>query len=220
MSMTALLVHGEASDYDELRRRLESGGLTVAEADTGVRALAHVEVDRPALVIVDDELPDMSGVELCRQISTMCSSPVLLIGQACERHELAARVDRLLASSQGAQAGAVRDGRLLVLGDLRLDLRTNRVTVADRNVDLPPTQVNLLRSLMGRSPQVISPEALARRVWPRGDHDHSALADVIMGLRVALEEDPSNPRRIIYVPDYGYRLDPVPASSVRTVSRN
>lgn len=241
MPMTALLVHGPAEDFAELRRRLEAWGLCVSEADSGIRALALAELDSPELVIVEDPLPDMSGPELCRRIGKLCGAPTLLVGADDAREtsgpgraarnrsprtprcdDVAARAAGLIAAKDAdAAPDAVRRGRMLVLGDLTLDLQTNRATVGVREMKLAPTQVNLLRVLMERSPRVTSPEALIERVWPRGGHDQSALADVIMTLRVALEDEPADPRRLVYIPDYGYRLERVaPASGPRTVSHN
>jgi len=231
MSMTALFVHGETGEHVELRRRLEDRGLRVAEVDTGLGALALAELDRPALVIVESALPDMSGLEVCRRIAQMSDTLTLLIdgdherrrgdhggvptaslAAPCSNEDVAARAARLLATPHlhmSTQAGAVRTGRLLELGDVAVDLQTNRVTVAGRQKKLLPTQIRLLRALVERSPRVTSPAALARQLWPRGGCDLSTLADVIMELRRCLEDEPDEPTRLVYVPDYGYRLNPV-----------
>jgi len=231
MSVTALFVHGETGEHVGLRRRLEDRGLLVAEVDTGLRALALAELDQPALVIVESALPDMSGFEVCRRIAQMSGTPTLLIGEdaewgsnqqgggptaslsaPCSSEDVAARAERLLATPQmyaPEEAIAVRTGRLLELGDVTVDLQTNRVTVASRQMKLLPTQVNLLRALVERSPRVTSPAALAKRIWPRGGWDFSSLADVIMELRLCLEDEPDEPTRLVYVADYGYRINPV-----------
>lgn len=238
MSMTALLVHSETASYQELRARLEAGGVDVAEADSGIKALALAELNRPGLVIVEDALPDMSGLDLCRRIAQMYNAETLLIGDddgarrelgptrcvtaPLRPDQIARRVARLL-SPRSASAGpaTIQQGRMFVLGDISLDIRTNTVKVGGRLLDLPPTQVNLLRVLMERSPRVISPAALAHHLWPRSDRDASMLADVIMKLRLALEDEPTAPRRVIHVPDYGYRLDAVRSDpSAQGVSLN
>jgi DNA-binding response OmpR family regulator len=241
MSKKALLVHRDGQEYRELRRQLEEGGLSVAEAGTGIQALALAEIDNPGLVIVQHPLPDMSGLELCRRIQSICSTPTLLLGapddetmRACQNagptdqvnspysgEEIAARARQLLKVASDTTDDALRAGRILEVGDVTLDLQTNQVTVAGRGLALPPTQVNLLRVLVERAPRVTSPEALTEKLWPRGYQDHSVLADVVMNLRIAVEDDPANPTRIVYVADYGYKLVPVtPERAPRTLSRN
>jgi len=137
--------------------------------------------------------------------------------------ELVVRSERLLkarleapapirqAAAEPAPAGPVPAGRRRVLevGDLTIDLRTHEVTVGGRRVHPPPTQVNVLRILTEHARRVVSPAALLARAWPSGTADYSELAEAIMGLRSAIEEDPVHPERIVYVPGYGYKLMPI-----------
>ncbi len=232
MQRTVLLVTGDDELSRQLGTRLTGEGMTVAEVNSGIRALALAQVHEPDLVITDLGLPDMTGLELCDKLRTACSAPTLLLGVMLpEERELAelqesvsdyvakpfeptqvvVRALRLLGAPRFAaeEAGAVQRGRLLSFGDLTLDLSTHRVTVAGREVRLRPTEVKLLRTLIEYSPRVVSPDACVERVWPNGSGDLATLGDTVMSLRAALEDDPLHPRRIRHVADYGYRLDVV-----------
>ncbi len=232
MKATVLLVEGDPDLCCALRARLEEEEVAVTEADSGIRALALSELHRPDLAIVDLALPDMSGIEFCDKMHRVCDAPTLLLGvmlpeeremaglrpsisdyvpKPFDNTEVVVRALRLLRGSRPRNEGgkAVQQGRLLTLGDICLDLRTHRVSVGRREIKLRPTEVKLLRTLMERSPRVVSPEALVQQLWPEGAQDYAALGDAILALRDALEDDPLQPRRIKHVPEYGYKLEAV-----------
>ncbi|MGD9498749.1 MAG: response regulator transcription factor [Armatimonadota bacterium] len=234
--MNSTVVVAEADDdlRDHLQRELEAEGLCVVCARTGGELLRLAELNSPDLILLAVTLPDASGFEIAQRLRFITDAPVLLMGVVSPLEEqlpdaggnvadyvtrpfrvteVVVRSLRLLRSRparERARAAAGRDQRrALSLGDLSLDLQRHRLTVRGREIPLPPSQATLLRVLIEHAPRVVSPELLVARSQPWLEGDYGELGDAIMGLRAAIEEDPLQPRRILHVPGYGYRIVPV-----------
>ncbi|SEK70672.1 two-component system, OmpR family, phosphate regulon response regulator PhoB [Roseovarius nanhaiticus] len=205
---TVLLVEDEPAQREVLAYNLEAAGLNVIRAGDGEEALLFVAEGAPDLILLDWMLPNVSGIEVCRQIKSRPDTravPIIMLSARTEEvdmvrgldtgaddymtkpyslAELMARVQAQLRRSRPAAAGAQ-----LEFEDIVLDGETHRVTRGGAEVKLGPTEFRLLATLMERPGRVLSREQLLDRVWGRDIHVDSRTVDVHVGrLRKALAQ--------------------------------
>ncbi|WP_281967289.1 phosphate regulon transcriptional regulator PhoB [Roseovarius nanhaiticus] len=205
---TVLLVEDEPAQREVLAYNLEAAGLNVIRAGDGEEALLLVAEGAPDLILLDWMLPNVSGIEVCRQIKSRSDTrgvPIIMLSARTEEvdmvrgldtgaddymtkpyslAELMARVQAQLRRSRPAAAGAQ-----LEFEDIVLDGETHRVTRGGADIKLGPTEFRLLATLMERPGRVLSREQLLDRVWGRDIHVDSRTVDVHVGrLRKALAQ--------------------------------
>lgn len=179
-----LVVDDEESVRAMLTMAMEFLGFEVATAATGRQALEAVGRTRPDLVMLDVNLPDLDGFDVCRTLRTRgLTLPVLFltgrsdvddrvrgldlggddfVTKPFELREVAARVRALLRRSGGA--GPAERGRLRA-GDVQLDPDSHEVWTAGRQVGLTSTEFALLRYLMENAGRVLTRAQIQDRVW-------------------------------------------------------
>ncbi len=210
-----------------VRSLLESDGYQVVVATTGEGALESMELAHPDLVLLDILLPgQIDGFEVCRRIRASSRIPVIMltakareadrvrgldlgaddyITKPFSSKEFLARVRAVLrrSSFQEERAG----DEVVQVGVLSIDLGRRRVAAAGREVELTPTEYNLLAELARNAGKVMLHEELLARVWGpdyRGETEY--LRAYIRYLRRKLEDDPAHPRYILSRPGIGYYL--------------
>jgi two-component system phosphate regulon response regulator PhoB len=206
MPAKVLVVEDEEPISQLLSYNLGKEGFAVTVAPDGDEALIALDEDRPDLVLLDWMLPDVSGIELCRQIRTRASTreiPVIMLTARGEEEdrvrgldvgaddyvtkpfsmsELVARIRAVLRRSAPALAGDVA-----TFADLVLDRQQCRVRRGKREVHLGPTEFRLLDALIQRPGRVYSREQLLDRVWGQDVYVEVRTVDVHIGrLRKAL----------------------------------
>ena len=230
---TVLVVDDEPAILRALGAGLEARGFRVLTAPTGQAAIDVVALEAPDVVVLDLNLPDLDGVEVCRRVREWSDVPIVVLSAEGSEHrkvlaldegaddyvtkpfsmaELLARVRVALRHrSQGAAAPPV-DAAVLVVGDLRLDLARHEVTVGGRAVDLTPKEFAFL-ALLARWPgRVLTHRAILQEVWgPEYGSETQYLRVYASQIRKKLVEDPDRPR-LVTEPGVGYRLlDPADA---------
>jgi two-component system KDP operon response regulator KdpE len=176
----------------------------------------------PDAVILDLVLPDGTGIDVCRELRTWTSAPVILLSAVGEEREKVAAldagaddyvtkpvgIDELLARLRAVLRRTVPAGEPVIeLGDLVVDLERRAVTVAGKPVHLTPHQFELLRVLAVNRGRLLTHRALLREVWGPGYGDASNLLHVnVSQLRRKIEDDRSRPRYLLTEPGAGYRL--------------
>jgi two-component system KDP operon response regulator KdpE len=222
-SLRVLVVDDEPAIRRFLRTALAAHAYSVYEAATGQEALAAVAAHRPDLVILDLGLPDIEGIEVTRLLRSWLQVPIIILSVREQEADKIAALDagaddyvtkpfgtgELLARMRGAlrRAAPSLAEPVFVSGELRVDLAHRLVTVADREVQLTPTEYDLLRVLVTNAGKVLTHRQLLRQVWGVGYEQESHLLRVNMSnLRRKLEPDPARPRFIITEPGVGYRL--------------
>ena len=203
---SVLLVEDEPSQREVLAYNLEAEGYRVIPAANGEEALMLVREESPDLVLLDWMLPNVSGIEVCRQLKGSPgtrSLPILMLSARSEEVdrvrgletgaddyvvkpysivELMARTRALLRRTRPAAVGAT-----LEYEDLKLDAETHRVTRGGKMLKLGPTEFRLLSTLMEKPGRVWSREQLLDRVWGRDIYVDTRTVDVHIGrLRKAL----------------------------------
>lgn len=203
---TVLVVEDEAAQREVLTYNLEAEGFRVARAENGEEALVLIDEENPDIIVLDWMLPNVSGIEVCRQIKTRPDTrnvPIIMLSARSEEVdrvrgletgaddyvvkpysviELMARVRAQLRRARPAAAGL-----RLEYEDIVLDSETHRVTRDAKELKLGPTEFRLLTTFMEKPGRVWSREQLLDRVWGRDIYVDTRTVDVHIGrLRKAL----------------------------------
>jgi two-component system KDP operon response regulator KdpE len=217
-----LVVDDEPQILRALRTSLRGAGYEVDAADTAAAALTQAAVQPPDAVILDVVLPDGSGIDLCRELRTWSTAPVLMLSVVGDEQEKVAALDagaddyvtkpfgieELLARLRAAlRRGQPLVGTVVELDGLRIDLAKQSVAVDGERVPLTPLEFRLLRALAREPGKLMTHASLLREVWGKAYDDESHYLHVyISQLRRKLEHDPARPRWILTEPGAGYRL--------------
>ena len=230
MSASVLVVDDEESFVDALRVGLRNEGFTVHVASDGVEALDVFDDVRPDLVLLDVMLPRLSGLDVCRELRSRSSVPILMVtardgeldavvglelgadDYITKPYALRELVARMRAALRRAQASPALDELLsrttLAVGDVSLDPERHEVVVRGEEIHLPLKEFELLEVLMSHAGRVVTRDSLIDQVWgPDYVGDTKTLDVHIKRLRARLEEDPSQPTRIATVRGVGYRFE-------------
>lgn len=215
---TVLIVEDEPAQREVLAYNLQAEGFRVSCAENGEEALLLVAEEAPDLIVLDWMLPNVSGIEVCRQLKMRAETravPVIMLSARSEEVdkvrgletgaddyvikpysivELMARVRAQLRRTRPSTVG----GRL-EYEDIVLDSETHRVTRGDNPLKLGPTEFRLLSTFMEKPGRVWSREQLLDRVWGRDIYVDTRTVDVHIGrLRKALTRDGgSDPLRTV-----------------------
>jgi two-component system response regulator RegX3 len=223
-----LVVDDEASYRDALSVALTAEGFLVDTAADGVEALEKFERSRPAVILLDVMLPRVSGIDVCRQIRSTSRVPIIMVtakgseidavvglevgaddyvAKPFRLRELVARVRAALR--RGNQPDTVLEREDFVeVGDVLVDVSRHEVTVRGELVALPLKEFELLELLMLNAGRVLTRDVLIDRIWgPNYFGDTKTLDVHIKRLRAKVEDDPSNPTRIVTVRGVGYRYE-------------
>ncbi|MFC8229152.1 response regulator transcription factor [Streptomyces sp. NPDC057287] len=179
---TVLVVQNDPADTELLMRGLQRHGHAVTSAETGVAALrAYGEAD---LVLLDLELPDLDGIEVCRAIRRFDDTPVIALtarGSELDRvlglqagaddymvkpygfPELMARMDAVMRRVRPRLPR--QEGHVVAHGELLVDRESRRVTVAGRRVEVTGKEFDLLHLLASNPGDVISRSRIMQDVW-------------------------------------------------------
>jgi two-component system KDP operon response regulator KdpE len=222
VGLRVLVVDDEIAIQRFLRVALNGQGFVVSEAATGQDALQTLTLERPDLVILDLGLPDMDGVEVTRRLREWSQVPVIILSVREQE------IDKIAALDAGADDYLTKPfgvGELLArirtvlrrqtvgttepvftLGGLKVDLANRLVTVDGQEVQLTPTEYDILRALVIPAGKVLTNRQLLRQVWGEGYNDLHILRVNISNLRHKIEPDPSRPTYIHTESGVGYRL--------------
>ena len=217
---TILVVDDEPIVREVVVSYLRREGYRTLEAGDGELAKTLVETKRPDLVVLDLMLPGTDGLSVCRWIRAHGSLPIIMLtarGEEADRivglelgaddyvtkpfspRELVARVRAVLRRADPPPP----DAGSLEVGDLAIDLRTRRVTLAGAELELRTLEFELLAELARNAGQVVTRDRLFDRVWGGPFAGGTRTVDVhVAQLRKKL----GRPELIRTVRGYGYRL--------------
>lgn len=221
-----LVVEDDRAIAELLKHHFTKEGFTVTTTPSGEEALVLVEEIRPALVILDWMIDDISGIEVCRQLrrrSDNANMPILMLTARGEEEdrirgletgaddfvtkpfspkELVARAKAVLRRSNPNLVA-----EKLSYGGLEMDTSAHRVRHNETRIELGPTEYRLLRHFMQHPEKVFSRQQLLDRVWPHNEDIEMRTVDVhIRRLRHALENGGAGDI-IRTVRSEGYSLD-------------
>ena len=226
---TILVVDDEPQIRRVVRNALDEMAERIVEASTGAEALDLAASGEPTLVVLDLTLPDMDGLDLCRDLRAFSKAPLLVLSarqsdrdkvalldagaddylvKPFSTAELQARVRALLRRSiRGRDDGTER----VVIGDLEINLAHRTVRRRGAEIHLTPTEWGLLRAFLTHRGRTLTHQQLFRAVWGQVAGDAQQYLRVYVGqLRRKLEEDPVRPTLIRTEPAVGYRFELAP----------
>lgn len=218
-----LIVDDENAIRRFLRTALEAHAYEVHEAATGEDAIVQAINVQPDLIILDLGLPGLGGLEVTRRVREWTTTPILILSvQNQDADKIAAldagaddyltkpfSVGELTARMRVAMRHARRDEPEPVFrtGELCVDLAARMVTCRGQEVQLTPTEYDLLKMLVHNAGRVLTHQQLLREVRGVGYQTETHLLRVhVSNLRQKIELDPASPTYILTEPGVGYRL--------------
>jgi DNA-binding response OmpR family regulator len=235
MPETILVVEDEPALRDTLSYNLKKDGFNVEAVGDGRTALESARQLRPDLIVLDLMLPEIDGFEVCRILRREMNTPILMLTARDDEidrvvglevgaddyltkpfsmRELMARVkaqlrrSRLLREELGKATEPQFTQEKLVFGDLVINLTRREVILRGEPLPLKPQEYELLLFFAEHKGQMLSREFVLERVWGWDFIGDSRTVDVhVRWLRQKIEEDASDPKRIVTVRGGGYRFE-------------
>ncbi|MDO9585054.1 MAG: response regulator [Syntrophales bacterium] len=229
ISKTILVVDDEKDIVELVAFNLAREGYQIAKAYDGHQALQYIRENQPDLVILDLMLPGISGFEICRLIRKKPETeglPIIMLTAKADSvdkimgleigaddyltkpfnvRELLARVRAVLRRWE--IRAEPEDMDKVSFRGLAIDFRTYEVTVEGKKVDLGPTELKLLRFFIMHPGRVYTRDQLLDHVWGNESFVEPRTVDVhVSRLRAEIEKDKDNPRYILTVRGFGYKL--------------
>jgi two-component system KDP operon response regulator KdpE len=219
-------------DEPQIRRVVRNalGEARVLEASSGRAAIDLAAAERPSLIVLDLGLPDMSGLDVCREIRSWSSAPIIVLSA---RHadeekvalldagaddyitkpfspsELQARIRAQLRRSRLAPAAG--EGQVITIGALAIDPVKPLLKRDGVAIHLTKTEWELLRALLKHSGRTLTHRQLFSAVWGNSSGDMQQYLRVhVRSLRRKIEADPVRPALILTEPGVGYRFETQP----------
>ena len=235
MAEKSLIVEDEISLQETLAYSLKKQGYEVVITGDGPSALDVVRSSKPDLILLDIMLPGMDGFEVCRKLRSEVSTPVLMLTARDDEidrvvglevgaddyltkpfsmRELIARVKAMLR-----RVKIIRDEINLIhsgtdqssffeFDKIKIDLGRRELRVDNKIISLKPKEFELLIYLIRHKNQVLSRDQILESVWGWEYIGDSRTVDVhVRWLREKIEDEPSNPKRIITARGAGYRFE-------------
>jgi len=220
-----LLVDDDVSIQRAVAPLLRSRGYHVSVVGTGRDAIAAVADKPPDLIVLDLGLPDLEGLEVCRQMREHTRAPIVILsarGGEGEKvaaldigaddyitkpfgpEELLARIRVALRRVFEAEAPAADQVKV---GDIAIDFARHQVVRAGETIRLTPKEFELLALLARNADRVLTHRAILKAIWgPNAVDQPEHLWVLIAQLRKKIEPDPGAPRYLLSEPWVGYRL--------------
>ncbi|MET4002014.1 MULTISPECIES: response regulator transcription factor [Arthrobacter] len=222
-----LIVEDEDSISDPLSFLLSKEGYEVSVADNGLDALVEFERSGADLVLLDLQLPGMSGTEVCKHLRQRSSVPIIMltakdseidkvvglelgaddyVTKPYSSRELIARIRAVLRRQ--AEPEELMDSAVQA-GPVRMDVDRHVVSVRGESVSFPLKEFELLEMLLRNAGKVLTRGQLIDRVWGSDYVGDTKTLDVhVKRLRSKIETDPAVPLHLVTVRGLGYKFEP------------
>jgi two-component system response regulator RegX3 len=228
---SVLVVEDEDSFIDALTVGLTREGFRVSVARDGAEALDMFDDVAPDLVLLDVMLPKVSGIDVCRELRSRSTVPIIMVTakgaeidtvvglevgaddyvtKPYRLRELVARMRAVLRrrpTDEPSLALPLEDD-MVTVGDVSLDHQRHEVTIRGSDARLPLKEFELLALLLENAGRVLTRDVLIDRVWGADYVGDTKTLDVhIKRLRSKVEEDPAVPTRIVTIRGLGYKYE-------------
>jgi two-component system KDP operon response regulator KdpE len=226
MSFSRILI---VDDEPQLRRALKSTlsalGFVVADAETGEAALEKLRGEKFDLILLDINMPGLSGIETCRAIRARSDIGVLMLtvrdraedkiqaldagadGYVTKPFDVNELLARIRATLRRTPASAFGESQILRLDEVEISFRDRHVRVNGRITRLTPTEVDLLYYFVTHANSISPHDKILQAVWgPDYGDEVEYLRVFVNQLRKKIEPDPARPRYIVTEPWLGYRF--------------
>lgn len=227
---TILVVDDEKEIRNLIGIYLENEGYRVLKAENGLEAIEILESEEIHLIILDVMMPKMDGIEACMKIRESRNMPIIMLSAKSED------MDKILGLTTGADdyiskpfnpleliarvksqirryiklnnSGNVKDEKIIEIDDLSINVDDHEVIVGDKNVNLTPTEFDILELLAENRGIVFSAEKIYKRIWNEDIYESDNTVMVhIRKIREKIEENTRKPKYIKTVWGVGYKIE-------------
>jgi two-component system, OmpR family, KDP operon response regulator KdpE len=225
-----LVVDDEPQIRRVVRNAVASEADGVLEASTGSEAIALAASEKPALIILDLGLPDMAGIDVCREIRSWSTAPIIVLSARHSENEKVALLDAgaddyitkpfNVPELQARVRAQLRRKRLseivgpsekIDVASVTIDLAKPSLRKDGAMVHLTKTEWAVLRTLVRHAGRTLTHRQIFHEVWGNSYGDMQQHLRVhIRSLRRKIEEDPVRPQLIVTEPGVGYRFENEP----------
>lgn len=220
---SVMIVEDDPSIRLVLRTNLEDEGYRVVETETAEDALVQIYDDVVDVVLVDLRLPGIQGLDLIRSLRGTSQVPIIIVTAQTDSHDVVAGLEagaddyvtkpfvakELMARirTQLRRTLTVDERPSLRCGPIELRLDTAEVINAGRPVPVSRIEFYVLVELIGAQGKVLSRDHLLRKVWGYNNAGDGRIVDnLVYRLRSKIEDDPANPKLLLTVRGFGYRM--------------
>jgi two-component system response regulator RegX3 len=222
-----LLVEDEAALSEPLAYLLKREGYDVTVAEDGPTAISEFDRTGADLILLDLMLPGIPGTEVCREIRTRSTVPIIMltakdsevdivvglelgaddyVTKPYSSRELLARIRAVMR--RRVEADEHEDDGILEAGTVRMDVDRHTVAVSGGEISMPLKEFELLELLLRNAGRVLTRGQLIDRVWGSDYFGDTKTLDVhIKRIRSRIEESPSDPSMLVTVRGLGYRFN-------------
>jgi two-component system response regulator RegX3 len=221
-----LIVEDESSLSEPLAYLLEREGYETSIAADGIAAVAEFDKHGADLVLLDLMLPGLSGTEVCKELRTRSSVPIIMLTAKDSEVDIVVGLElgaddyvtkpystrELLARIRAVMRRRIETDddhdAVLEAGTVRMDVERHTVSVDGRDTPMPLKEFELLELLLRNSGRVLTRGQLIDRVWGVDYFGDTKTLDVhIKRIRSKIEKVPSEPTMLVTVRGLGYRFE-------------
>jgi len=210
---TILMIEDDAPTREVVRMACVGQNLNLIEAETGEKGMEMIEKSEPDLVILDLNLPGVSGMDVCRQLRADGTQvPVIMLTAKNDTIDVVVGLevgadDYLTKPFEVRELLQAQPKTRFEFPGLIIDMNSRQVWRENQEVALTLTEFNLLSLLASQAGQVVSRGELLRKVWGYEVEIETRTVDAhVYRLRKKIERDSEKPHYIHSVPGIGYRF--------------
>jgi two-component system, OmpR family, KDP operon response regulator KdpE len=220
---TILIIDDEVQIRKFLKIGLESQGYTVHEAEKGEEGLSRTVLTKPDIILLDLNLPDMSGLDVLKKIREWYHAPVIVLTVRDSEHDKIALLDNgaddyitkpfnmgeLLARIRAVFRRSMQEEEEPVFQyhGIMIDFSKRVVTVNSEIIKFTPLEYELLKLFVKNRGKVLTQRQIMKEIWGPGmESETNYLRVYVAAIRKKIETDPSRPKILITEPAVGYRF--------------
>jgi len=220
-----LIIEDDIGAADAVFEKVKSAGFEAMIENTGAAGIATFQAETPDLIVLDLMLPDMDGIDICREIRRNSAVPIIMLTAKADEvdriigleigaddyvvkpfspKELVSRIKAVLrrVGERPEQSGAAMHRA----AGIELDERRHEVKLDGKTLQVTPIEYKILLLLMRHAGQVVPRKTLTESIWGYEGYSPNLLEIHIGNLRRKIEDHPRHPTRLITVRAFGYKI--------------
>lgn len=227
---TVMVVDDEKEIRELIAIYLKNEGYRVLQAEDGEEGLELLKKNEVHLIVLDIMMPKIDGIHMCMKVREIAEMPIIMLSAKTQDMdkilglttgaddyvtkpfnplELIARIKSNLRRYMRMNGGiSAKNENELEMGDMKINVTTHKVTIADQEVKLTPREFAILELLARNQGMVMSAEQIYERVWKEEafQSDNTVMVH-IRKIREKIEENPRKPRYVKTVWGVGYKIE-------------
>lgn len=227
---TVMVVDDEKEIRELIAIYLKNEGYRVLQAEDGEEGLELLKKNEVHLIVLDIMMPKIDGIHMCMKVREIAEMPIIMLSAKTQDMdkilglttgaddyvtkpfnplELIARIKSHLRRYMRMNGGiSAKNENELEMGDMKINVTTHKVTVADEEVKLTPREFAILELLARNKGMVMSAEKIYERVWKEEAFQaYNTVMVHIRKIREKIEENPRKPRYVKTVWGVGYKIE-------------